>query len=111
MTATITPDTIIQIPKPMKTETSIPPKRHKPGPQPTRDERFYDLFKVVLQGLCAQFEQEAPDRGDYRYDGGKEELERSRRLPLRAWNIARFAEELFADQDKTIDEFNERLSK
>ena len=86
------------------------PKKRKSSPEPpklSRDERFYELFKTALQGLCAQFE----DAGNPRYAEGKAELERGQHLLRRAWNLATYAASMFEDdeRERTIDSFNEEV--
>ena len=66
----------IESPAPPPPAATSKPKKRKSSPEPpklSRDERFYELFKTALQGLCAQFE----DAGNPRYAEGKAELERA----------------------------------
>ena len=84
------------------------PKKHKPLPDP-RQERFYDLFKCALRGFCSQFEFQRPDDLQPCYSAGAAELERCQDLCRRAWNLARFANAMFEDDERTIDAFNKEL--
>jgi hypothetical protein len=96
-------------PKPKSMNTSASPlksKKRKPAPEPdklSRDERFYELFKTALQGLCAQFE----DARNPRYVDGKAELERCQDLSRRPWNLATYAASMFEDDE--IEAFNQQV--
>ena len=74
------------------------------------DERFYDLFKTSLHGLCSQFENQHTD-GLYPgfYDGASE-LARCKQLTERAWTLAGFAAAMFNEDEIAIKAFNRQLS-
>jgi hypothetical protein len=74
------------------------------------DERFYDLFKTFLPGLCSQFENQHSD-GLYPdfYDGASE-LERCKQIVERAWTLAEFATAKFNGDESAIRAFNKELN-
>ena len=70
---------------------------------------FEELFKCALHGLCAQFEDQSTDNLYPRFFDGAAELERSQQIVRRAWNLARFAEAMFKDDEATIEAFHKEL--
>lgn len=70
---------------------------------------FEELFKCALHGLCAQFEDQNSDNLNPRWCYGASELERAQQLVRRAWNLARFAEAMFKDDEQAIEAFNAEL--
>jgi hypothetical protein len=86
------------------------PKKRKTSHEPRHldhDERFYDLFKCALHGLCGQFEDPSSDDIYPRYVEGKAELERCQDLCRRAWNVAVYATAMFEDDEPAMKEFTE----
>ena len=77
----------------------------------SHDERFWELYKVAFQGLHAQFERPAVLEGSAIFDGGMQELERSKHFARRAWNSAIYACAMFEDDEATIKKFNEVMRK
>jgi hypothetical protein len=87
--------------------SSQKPKTNPPEVSLSREERFWQLYLAAFQGLHAQFELQMSDGTCY-YNGGKAALERSKHLALIAWNSARYALQLF-DEEETIQTFNSKV--
>jgi hypothetical protein len=122
MTATANPDTLMKPnQKTMKSEIESPappatskPKKQRKKPESfhmSHEERFYDLFKLAWLGLHSQFEQPYTNSFEgigHHYDGGKEELKRSKHLAIRAWNSAVYGCQQF-EKDEEVEEFNDTV--
>jgi hypothetical protein len=90
--------------------------RKRPGPQPpapSRDELFCQLYIAALEGLCSQFEVKTFQGHKPLYADGDSELTRARQLARRAWNVARYATNMFeedppgySNEEAEIEQFN-----
>ena len=75
-------------------------------PELSHEQRFWELYKAAFQGLHAQFERPWGEFDAALFDGGAEELQRSKAIARRAWSSAVYATAMFEDNDAVIRQFN-----
>jgi hypothetical protein len=93
----------------MTTTTTDSPKQA----ELSREQRFWQLYKLAFTGLHAGFEQIIYDgsigTSTVYYEGGKEMIQRCQYLAEVAWNSATAACDLF-EKEETIRNFNRKIA-
>ena len=91
--------------------TNITSPKTKPSPSLSREERFFELYKLAFGNLhCkVEFEFPHPDGGGMCFTDPKERLERCHDIAQLALHSARYASRLL-DEELTINDFNKKVS-